>query len=230
MLDIYYILQQNIVCTFIINNIISFILIKLIHKLLLFINKEAIWFQLHALVNYISAYLTYSDVIVCLQDPNQSNSSIQSRFAPSLVLSLHVYHALFFNLRKEDWIHHIGSCFLSTPMCFFYPNKGLAFYCFFCSGLPGAIDYTLLTLYKNKLCLKIVEKKINAYLNSYIRMPGGIIGSYLIFKDAHLASSHMIYFSNMALSSLIFINTCYFGKQAIENYGVWKNNRKIKAK
>jgi hypothetical protein len=215
-----------VINSFIIYNGLSFFMILCVHRSLLLFNKEAIWFQLHSVINCVIALCTYSDVFECLNDPSSSNEELSFYIAPCMVLMLHLYHALYFELRTADWLHHIGSCFFCTPMALNYPKKGFAFYCFFCSGFPGAIDYALLALYKNKYCPKIVEKKANAYLNSYIRIPGGVIGSYLIYKDSFYMETSALHYSNIILSFLIYVNTCYYGKEAIENYGVWKNNHK----
>ena len=218
--------NDHILNSFIFYNITSFFIIFCAHKSLCLFNKEAIWFQLHAVINCIVALCSYSDVFACLNDPSKSNEDLSFYLAPCMVLMLHLYHVLFFKLRSTDWVHHVGSCFVCIPMSLNYPKKGMAFYCFFCSGFPGAIDYTLLALYKNNYCPKIVEKKVNAYLNSYIRIPGGIVGSYLIYKDSFFMETSILHYSNIILSFLIYANTCYYGKEAIENYGVWKNNRK----
>jgi hypothetical protein len=206
-------------------NTVSFVMLYMIHQCLKLINRRAVWFQLHCAANIIVAFYTYNDVLDCFNNPERSSEAISYYIAPCTTLMLHLYHVLFFKLRTDDWIHHIGSCFICTPMCLNYPKKGFAIYCFFCCGFPGAIDYMLLVLHKNDWCPKIVEKKINAYLNSYVRMPGGIIGCYLIYKDAYLMETTFLLYSNLSLSFLIFMNTCYYGKQAIENYGVWKVHR-----
>tara|TARA_B100000900_G_C20474086_1_gene672630 strand:+ start:87 stop:407 length:321 start_codon:yes stop_codon:yes gene_type:complete len=95
-------------------------------------------------------------------------------------------------------------------------NKGAALVYFFSSGLPGGIDYLLLTLVKNNKINRLTEKNINSYLNVYIRMSGGYITSYIIFKDG-LQNTTIYMYSNILLSCLIFYNSGYFGKLAIEN-------------
>ena len=43
------------------------------------------------------------------------------------------------------------------------------------NGLPGGIDYLLLILVKIGKIKSIEEKRINTYLNNYIRAPGILI-------------------------------------------------------
>ena len=215
----------NSVYDFVYYGLISFLLIKIIHKFLCVFKTRAIWFQLHSAINFFIAYWSFKDVIECLLDPNTSREIITHKIAGSLAFTLHFYHMFFFKLRLLDWYHHILSVFICTPMALLYTKKGFAFYCFFCTGFPGAIDYALLALIKNNIIAKDIEKRVNSNLNAYIRMPGGVIGSLLIFKDGWIAVTPLEFWSNTSLAFLVYINTCYFGQQAIENNGFWKKLR-----
>jgi len=210
---------------FIYYSLISLLLIKTIHKLLCIFKTEAIWFQLHSVVNLFIAYWSINDVIECFIDPNASGETITHKLAGSLAFTLHFYHMICFKMRLHDWYHHILSVFVCIPMALLYTKKGFSFYCFFCTGFPGAIDYALLALIKNNIISKNIEKRINSNLNAYIRMPGGIIGSLFIFKDGWVALTVLEFWSNNSLAFLVYINTCYFGQQAIENYGFSKKLR-----
>ena len=118
-----------------------------------------------------------------------------------------------------DLYHHFISVFLCTPLCYVYNKKGLACYLFFNTGLPGGIDYLLLVLVKNNKIKGLTEKKINSYLNTYIRMPGGLITSYLVYKDAYQYNNSVLITMGMyLLSFIIYMNSAFFGKLAIENY------------
>jgi hypothetical protein len=202
------------------NTIFSFFIIYVCHYLLLYINKKAIWFQLHFIINVMISILTYENVLDCLNNPMESNNAISNSLSAYLGLNLHLYHTVFFKLRSMDIYHHITSVFLCAPICLFYHTKGLACYLFFNTGFPGGIDYFLLSLVKNNYIQNITEKKINSYLNAYIRMPGGLITSYLIYKDANLFYTDNFYM-RLGLYFLTFtayLNSTYFGKLAIENY------------
>ena len=92
-------------------------LIDLFLKTICYSIKENIrWFQLHSIVNWIIVYFTYNDFIICMKNPNDSTKLIENEWGRSFALSLHIYHCLAFSLRKEDWIHHISSVFISCPM------------------------------------------------------------------------------------------------------------------
>jgi len=180
---------------------------------------KARWFQLHSITNYVISALTLCDVCDCLLDPSQSSIKQSPGYAAGLTLTLHLYHSVLFNMRVEDWCHHISG-FIITPILIEHSCKGISFAYFFITGLPGAIDYSVLVLYKNDIVKKETHKFISSKLNAYIRMPGGIISSYLLFKDTisqPIINNHML-----LLCAFLYLNSCFYGKQAIENYGAFR--------
>jgi hypothetical protein len=202
---------------FLLWNAATFIGIYAIDCILICLNKKGRWFQLHALVNYAIAGASMSDVMLCIADHSVSNTPIGGRVAGSLAFSLHLYHCCRFKLRQEDWSHHIVSVFICAPLCVANQTKALSLYYFFCTGLPGAIDYSALTLLKNGKILRRHQKKVCSWLNTYIRMPGGIICASLMLKDSLLLPVPINY-TLAVLSLLVYGNATYYGKQAIENY------------
>ena len=80
--------------------------------------------------------------------------------------------------------HHFVSVFAAAPLCMIYQTRGNSLITFFGTGLPGGINYLCLYLMKNNYMNKLTEKKINSYLNNYVRAPGLIITSYILWKDS----------------------------------------------
>ena len=181
-------------------------------------NTKEQWFQLHAFINACIVYFSYNDVYDCLMNPSVSIQPCSNLFAGSFALMLHVYHSYVYQMTYMDKLHHGISVFLATPLCMLYQTKGISMYYFFGTGLPGGIDYFLLSLVKQKKLDSIKEKKINSYLNTFIRLPGLVLASYLIWKDAIQHPSKIIHYSNRLLALLVFLNGTIFGKMAIENY------------
>ena len=207
---------NNVFLLFSMKSIFAYFFIYLVDTTIKRANYNGRWFQLHATINYVISLLTYNDVIDCMYNPTVSRVSLNIHNAGYLALILHIYHCVFFTIRKEDWIHHISSVFIVSPICICFPTKGMSLFYFFLTGLPGAIDYTMLSFQKNNIISKNYQKKINAHLNIYIRQPGGIICSYLIFKDS-IASTINIY--TLFLSFVVYFNASFYCKQAVENYG-----------
>ena len=190
-----------------------------IDVIICYFSYKARWFQLHAVVNYIISALTFSDMVDCLFDPSQSMIRQPPCYAAGLTLTLHLYHSVLFKMRLEDWCHHISG-FVITPILIDNSCKGISQAYFFITGLPGAIDYSIMALYKNNILKKNTQKYIASKLNAYIRMPGGVITAYLIFKDSF--STPVINYHMVSLCAFLYINSCFYGKQAIENYGYFR--------
>jgi hypothetical protein len=126
-------------------------------------------------------------------------------------------------LRFEDWAHHFLSCFIFAPTCAKFTSKGLSVFYFFCTGLPGAVDYTVLSLVKDGRMAKKSQKRIASSLNAYIRMPGGVFCAGLLFKDGvNIYSTNIAGLELIFISIMIYANSCFYGKQAMENYGMYK--------
>jgi len=89
---------------------------------------------------------------------------------------------------------------------------------FFCTGLPGMIDYTVLALVKNGRVMRLTQKKIYSYINPYVRMPGGTFAASLILQDAFQSGGDVKHYTCLALATIVFTNSAYYGKQAIENH------------
>jgi hypothetical protein len=143
--------------------------------------------------------------------------------AGNIACTLHIYHCLFFKIRFEDWVHHILSCFIFAPTCIKFSSKGLSVFYFFCTGLPGAVDYTVLSLVKAGCMVKKRQKQIASALNAYIRMPGGVFCAGLLFKDGlKIYSTNIAGLELLLLSMMVYGNSCFYGKQAMENYGMYK--------
>ena len=181
-----------------------------------FNNANERWYLIHGLTNTIVSCFSYKDMITTFVNPLSTKTDI-SLLPTNMILSLHLYHMVFFKLSFIDWLHHILMIGIVVPIGIINYNTGsiINYCCFFLSGFPGAIDYYMLFLVKKNVLSKITEKKINSYINLWIRGPFLVIGSYIIFLN--------IYFDNFPLKSLIvcglmYWNAQYFTKRIVGNY------------
>ena len=88
-----------------------------------------------------------------------------------------------FSLSSTDYFHHL----LFFPTLSFpgqYYSWGSLSNCnaMFVMGLPGCIDYFLLGLVKIGYVHKHTEKKVNAFLNTWIRAPGVLFSATLLYQ------------------------------------------------
>jgi hypothetical protein len=96
-----------------------------------------------------------------------------TKFSMCLSIWIHIYHALFYNLSKEDLFHHIIFATLLPVPGYIY-DWGTISNCnlFFICGLPGGMIYALLTLQKCGYLLKLNEPYFSMVINVFLRCPG----------------------------------------------------------
>ena len=188
------------------------------HLLCKYYSDKARWFQLHSFINLFVCIFSISDIMSIVYDVNEAAMPLTNHIGGTFAVQVHLYHTLNFPLTKMDIFHHVSSVFLCFPPSLIFNKKILSLFYFIGTGLPGGIDYLLLTLVKNGQFDYLREKKYNSNINAYIRMPGGAICSFLTF-NASLNNPILIEkVSGFFLSFIVFANTAFFGKMAIENY------------
>jgi len=182
------------------------------------------WFFLHSIINFIVVYYAYEDVcqcvlnsIECYKIPWNYNSIKVYNYS----LLLHVYHCLFFKLKKEDYLHHFLMVLICGIFCYILKSIISSFALFFLSGLPGAIDYMLLYFVKINKINSITEKKIYTFLSAYIRAPGctytlaiGMNGIINYYNENHYKKLFILLISII----LIFWNGQYYFIKSHESY------------
>lgn len=200
-----------------------------------------VFFIIHALANFLICCLTYNDMLYTLVNPLNSCICDPEHFencsSPALFVmcGLHMSHIVtdFLTLTYIDWMHHLLSVFLSVYFLLYYtigPVKNFAM--FFACGLPGGIDYLLLYFVKKRWITKLYEKKINSFLNMWIRLPMLMYLSSVIWIN--WISGNWVKNENnenempfwVLVSFIVFIgcNSIYFAERVVSNYGSSKLN------
>lgn len=193
--------------------------------------RESIrWFRNHVISNIIIVCLTFQDMIRLLECKNnclelkqeggflmtsnypKSNFSLTpSEMIVSVTSALHLYHLLFFNnLRTIDYMHHYLMLIVLAMSYLFQAACYQSMFMFFLSGLPGLIDYYLLS----KRVERKIEKKVNVYLNNYIRSPGIIFTMGLYWRDIMDAG----FWSLLIGYGLLYWNATYFNLDVSRSY------------
>jgi len=194
------------------------------------LRRQTKWYLVHTAGNAVIVALTAKGMLKTFRDPVNAVNDVEDFHAlttlsswPIVIMSsIHLYHILLYfrEMTKIDWIHHLVNSGLVGSICTFYirgsvVNHGLFFMC----GLPGGIDYALLSLNDFGIITRMTEKRINRYLNMYIRLPGILFNSYAGVV-AHLYQN-LGY--NTLLGSLVLAlnswNAIYFAQRVTENYG-----------
>ncbi len=190
------------------------------------INIEGRYYFNHVICNSIVVYNTYNSMIASynIMELIKPEQLVSLQLARITVYSLHIYHILWYfrNLRRDDWIHHILMIGIVLPLTYIVPQSNVIGHgLFFTTGLPGLIDYSLLFLNRNNIIHRFIEKRINVFLNLWIRAPGCImntcIGSMNIITYYNQFNNYQLNASMIILSS-IFWNGIYFMEQVVSDY------------
>lgn len=188
--------------------------------------KENIkWYINHTIINFLMVLTTTSDSIRLLECKEECHQikpyggiiyswhgydNIELIMLSNMLL-LHGYHLLLFNnLRVIDYLHHILMMVILTMAYMMNVGVYMSYFLFFICGLPGMIDYSMLSLQYNRR----TEKRINSYLNNYIRAPGIMFGLGMFWRDIKRISLFYVSFSFVTL----FWNAQYFNYEVIKSY------------
>ena len=138
---------------------------------------EGIYYIVHSIHNALIVATTTREVITTLTAFSTITSYATNMIAVDLCAALHFYHIARYwrKFRADDWLHHGLMIGLALPVGILLEGHTLlGFSLFFTTGLPGCIDYACLALVRNGLLGRITEKRINNFLNVWIRSPGCI--------------------------------------------------------
>lgn len=215
---------SRVVCSFLCICFIDYMIIHIIKNK----DNSSRWFMLHFSVNCIVTILSSCGLVNFLQNPlmammstetGETLFSAESKWPLTLVVCLHLYHCLKFNLSLQDVLHHF--LFIPTlgiPGIIYDWGCFANYLTFFICGLPGGIDYFILSLHKQGIALQWNQKKICANLNMWLRLPGILLGigvAFVIFKEKKY-TVHPVPF--LVQVTLMPINVIYYAKQSVINY------------
>ena len=204
--------------------------------------NTARWFFVHSLANAFVCLFSLRSLRAVALDPMHAFDGAHfseeeigffgeiSVWPLTIINAVHVYHMVGgFKLTAADYFHH--GLFIPTtalPGQLFRWGPLSNFQAFFISGLPGGVDYFLLGLNKVGLLDHMLEKRINANLNMWLRIPGILIATTLCYQGlllGHCGRSlpDLLRPPMWAMLLQVFLppyNALYFGKQACANYAV----------
>jgi hypothetical protein len=177
------------------------------------------WVAIHCLVNAVLTGLTANDAWSHLVEPLNPHGTT-GVFPLLLMFLLHVYHALCYPCGPLDYTHHLVMCSLLTVPIYTAQPDFIAYtnyVTFFICGLPGGIDYALMYLvYTDRLAAQ-TEKRINSWLNMYLRAPGILSAAFLAWIRWTAGDLSTAY----ALPTVVILgwNAQYFSRAVCISYG-----------
>ena len=198
--------------------------------------KAARWFFIHSFANVVVVASALGSVLSILDRPfdimdaavRTRASSARRAVAADDRRSVHLCHMVSGSACRRPTTHHLMFIPTLGLKQVFSWGAGANWQAFYISGLPGGIDYFLLGLIKVKMLEPMKEKRINANLNTWLRAPGILMTTILLFaslragvhlKPGQAPTSAPVWAIVMQLI-LPPYNALYYGKQAVANYAV----------
>jgi hypothetical protein len=186
---------------------------------------DGVYYAVHSLHNAAIVYSTYNEVVMSLTNFPAAIHQPVNLFAVQICSALHMYHILYYysKLRFDDWLHHGLMIGIALPIGAVVPSGTmLGFSLFFTTGLPGGIDYFMLFLTRNNWLRRETEKRINTWLNVWIRSPGCVAQAALSILALHM-NAHMLspiaWYAGMVAGLLNYWNGQYFMQQVVFDLG-----------
>lgn len=180
---------------------------------------RARWYVLHTIMNFAIVVFSSIDLYTCFLYPSLAFTTEWNSDIPFLIAYIgHLYHLFIFkDLKKSDYVHHI----LMGPICgtftiFYLRNPGANYIMFWMTGLPGGIDYLLLSLVKLNYVSRIIEKNINLVLQTWFRMPFLLIIGGLYYEQLFRENGPLPITIIAALLTLW--NAIYYAQHTIHSY------------
>eukprot|EP00937_MAST-01D_sp_MAST-1D-sp2_P007905 g7905.t1 len=185
--------------------------------------KGAPWFALHSSMNMLVTVFGLSDVMYILDRPHCAMVAPTQSWIPShIAVTLHVYHCVAYTeLRFDDIFHHavFVAPFAAMQLTMMWgPICNLLM--FFITGLPGGIDYALLVLVKQGRLSRLQEKRYNASIMVWLRMPGLLFFSSVQYVGLRLGFYRVSWYWIVLCMFLGAANGIFYMAQVHENYHI----------
>lgn len=186
------------------------------------------YYLVHAVHNVHIVRLTWPDVVSTFTDFHGLAFYPINYEAVWAVVALHLYHCILYwrKFRPDDWLHHILMIGVAIPIGLSTASSTLMGYSlFFTTGLPGGIDYFLLFLVRNGFLARAHEKRVNTWLNVWIRSPGAVSHAALVTAAVLSQEGMNPWWSAVCLvpAALTYWNGQYFMQQVVRDWARVEN-------
>ena len=197
--------------------------------------KKTRWFSLHAIINLFISICSCSSVLYVFKNPknllmnnyeqNINIFSINNYWSADFVISLHIYHTLFFNITKNDLMHHL----IFVPFTLMNISNNIKnIIAFFICGFPGMLSYIALILKKLNYIELLTEKKIALFQNICLRVPGAFFIIFSLFYSNINIVDLSSLFKILLISLMMVFNSLYYLQLTINSYYLKRYKTKLK--
>ena len=180
------------------------------------------WFQLHCACNWVIVAWTWAEWWALLWAPDPWVPCARPRDLEAMTSRRRCTCATSCFGPSSRWTSCTSSVFVCCPLMHYLDTVVMSWHLLIGTGLPGGIDYLFLTLVKYEVVPALVEKRVNAWLNAYVRAPLGVVGSFLTF--AYLRQTPVVWkqWAAGVVMATTYWNATYFAKRAVESHAAYR--------
>jgi hypothetical protein len=187
---------------------------------------EGVYYAVHSVHNAAIAYSTFPEVVATLTQFTTAIHAPVNLFALEICAALHLYHIMYYykKFRFDDWLHHALMIGIALPIGGIVSSGTmLGFSLFFTTGLPGCISYALLVMSRNFWIRRDIEKRINTWVNVWVRSPGCAAQAALsvVALNTHTVGGLTTaeWYAGLLAGLLNYWNGQYFMQQVVLDWG-----------
>jgi hypothetical protein len=190
-------------------------IVDTIIRYLFAIDSKSRWFLLHSIGNIWCISSCYKEILTGFIHPEKLYITPTTFEGYHITIALHAYHCIAYKLSKDDIFHHVvfiifGAVYTILTQPYIASSLPLLTL----NGIPGAIDYALLFMVKQRIIEKSTEKYANAILNSWFRNPVTLF----IVGMGYCGILQNSRWECIPCLLIAVFNAIYFSNQAIINY------------
>lgn len=201
-------------------------------------SKSGRYYTLHLATNLAVAAVHAPDVATVFTNPVAAFTGPVDLRGTAMVAVLHLHHVTLYRpLQPVDLMHHVVFCGFVIPLSLLVTRGPLqGFGAFWVCGLPGALDYAALVAVKRGWMTTLTEKRINAFQNTWLRVPGCVAQAVLVWAAYASGAAGSTFVSRStagvvcaALAGLFLTNGLYFQNRVVGNLAASEAWRKAAA-
>ena len=81
--------------------------LDVLQKKIYYKHEKTRWFLLHSIINVIVIYYIWDEFLIGMYDFKQIYIMLTDNKAYGIVIALHIYHMIIYDISKEDRFHHL---------------------------------------------------------------------------------------------------------------------------
>jgi hypothetical protein len=178
------------------------------------------YYAVHVIHNAAIVAVTARDVFASVTDIHNITNYPINWTAVLMCYALHLYHLYVYwrSFHFDDWLHHGLMVAVALPMGSSVAAGALmGANLFFTTGLPGAINFTMLFAERNGWITRAIQQRVNVPVHVWLRGPGCVAVAALTAATAWSSTGSVWHrMAATLVAALTFWNGPYFSSMVMK--------------